>query len=95
MFSFNQWNLISTAPRDGRDIMLFDKIHGQIQGRFIQGEWSNHHEYGRQYSGSLWVLGDDIYQIEVEEFTNEGQTIFFDGSITHWKELDPPPEQCA
>lgn len=84
----SDWKPIETAPRDGTDILVFHKVHGPMAARFIAGEWSEHHEYGRQYDGPFWCFGDDQFQEEVEE---EGHK-FHDGSVTHWMPLPEPPK---
>ncbi len=82
------WRDIKDAPRDGTPILVNCKTHGAISAVFLKGEWSEHHEYGRQYEGAIWVLGDDLAQVEVEEYP-DGK--YHDGSLTHWQPLPPPP----
>jgi hypothetical protein len=82
-----EWKPIETVPRDGSQVLLFTKTHGVTEARFSAGEWSEHHEYGRQYDGPVWVCGDDAWQIEVEE----GPDGFHDGEATHWMPVMSPP----
>jgi hypothetical protein len=82
-----KWQPIETVPRDGSQVLLFTKTHGVTEARFAAGEWHEHHEYGRQYDGPVWVCGDDAWQIEVEEY---GDT-FHDGEATHWMPVMPAP----
>lgn len=82
---------IETAPRDETEILAYHKIHGWMQARFCPGEWHEHHEYGRQYDGPVWLFGDDILQEEVEEEINEKSIIFHDGQVTHWMPLPEKP----
>lgn len=84
-----QWRTMDTAPRDGTTLLLYHNAHGEVTGTFSKGEWTEHFEYGREYSGSVWILGDDLLQTEVEEFP-EG---FHDGPITHWRHLHSPPKK--
>lgn len=81
------WQPISTAPRDGSEILLLTTT-GVVSARFAPGEWSNGLE-GREYSGAIWVCYDDAIEIEVEELP-DGQ--FGDGPATHWMPLIPLEE---
>lgn len=61
------WRDVATAPKDGSPILLNHRTHGIIQGWFSRGEWSDDTPNGpREYSGDIWILGDDLYQDEVE-----------------------------
>jgi hypothetical protein len=79
---------IETAPRDGTPILIFERSHGWLQAWFAPGEWTNHHEYGDEYSGPVWVVGDDLHQFEVEEYPDG----LDDGSVTHWMPLPNSPQ---
>lgn len=83
----SEWRPIRTAPKDGRPVLLLTKSYGVVEAWFSQGEWEDHHEYGRLYSGPMWVCADDQFQIEVEE-TPDGH---LHGGATHWMPLPPPP----
>jgi hypothetical protein len=85
------WQDISTAPRDGTEILLFTSCHGVCQAGFQQGVWEDHWEFGPEYTGSVWVCCDDIFQIEVDE-APEG---YLDGIATHWQPLPAPPTSEA
>lgn len=64
--------------------LLFSTTHGWISGRFWPGEWTDHHEYGPQFDGPVFVLGDDLDQVEVEVHdTPEGRE-YLCGTITHF-----------
>lgn len=58
------------APRDETKILLKHSIHGWIEAYFSKGYWTESREI-REYMGSVWVCGDDLCQIDVEE-TIEG-----------------------
>lgn len=80
------WQPISTAPKDGTEILIL--AHGMcIQARYEAGEWSDHHE-GAEYWGPVWCAFDDKIQFEIEE-APEGDS---HGPVTHWMELPEPPE---
>lgn len=87
---------IHEHPRDDKPVLLYHTIHGWVQGRYAKGEWSEHHEYGREYDGPVWVLGDDLEQAEVEEVIGQdGLVEYHDGRVTHYKPLPPVPEGLA
>lgn len=79
---------IKSAPRDGTNILVYHKVHGWMTARFCPGEWTNHHEYGREYNGPVWCFGDDVFQEEVEEYP---QGEFHDGQVTHWMPCPDSP----
>ena len=61
------WLDVRDAPQDGTPILLNHRTHGIIQGRFSKGEWSDDTPISpREYSGDMWILGDDLYQDDVE-----------------------------
>lgn len=65
-------NSMDTAPRNGDTILLYHRIHGWVQAWFSPGEWSDDTPISpREYSGAVWVCGDDAYQIEVEEYPKD------------------------
>jgi hypothetical protein len=85
------WQPMDTAPRCGRLVLLFCTTHGQIEGRFAPGEWCYTAET-EEYNGPVWVLGDDLKQIEIEEpLTSEPESHWHDGSIVRWRELHAAP----
>lgn len=83
-----KWRSMDSAPRDGSYVVLLHRTHGIIQAWFCQGEWEEHPEYGREYTGSSWVLGDDIKQVEVEEIPHEHGGGYEDGPILGWMPVD-------
>lgn len=75
------WLRMDKAPRDGSQVLLLSKMHGVVEARFSPGEWSEATpDHPREYSGAVWVCGDDVFQIEVEE-TPEG---YDDGEAIGW-----------
>lgn len=75
------WNPMRSAPRDETPVLLLSKTHGVVEGRFSPGEWSSETpDNPREYSGAVWVCGDDAWQVEVEE-TPYG---YHDGEIVGW-----------
>jgi hypothetical protein len=83
-----QWLPIESAPTDGTDILLYTTDWGVIQGWFAAGQWSEHPEYGREYSGDVWVCADDALNIEIEAFPDG---TYHHGNATHWMPLPTPP----
>jgi hypothetical protein len=79
------WRDVRRAPQDGSLILLNHRTHGIIQGWFSKGEWSDDTPISpREYSGDMWVLGDDLHQDEVE-FGDGG--VIVSGSVTGWLPL--------
>lgn len=74
---------MSSAPRDGTPILLYTSS-GFVEAYFCPGEWTEHHEYGRQYSGAFWSCFDDIHQCEVEEIPSGG---YYDHGCLGWLDL--------
>jgi hypothetical protein len=72
-------NSMSSAPRDGTPVLLRTRTHGYVEAYFTPGEWSDDTPISpREYSGAVWVCGDDLYQIEVEECPagyNDGEAV--------------------
>lgn len=65
-------NPMEDAPRNGDQVLLYHRHHGWVQAWFSQGEWSDDTPISpREYSGSVWVCGDDAYQVEVEEYPKD------------------------
>jgi hypothetical protein len=88
-----QWNSMDCAPREeGKPILLLSRIHGVIEARWAPGEWSSEIPgiCGREYSGPVWVCGDDQWQIEVEEGPDN---YFHDGEAIGWLPRSALPEQ--
>jgi uncharacterized protein DUF551 len=81
------WQPIKTAPLDETDILIFHITHGALQAHYSPGFWTDYLE-GREYTGPVWVVGDDIYQVEIEE-TPEGVS---HAEVTHWMPLPEPPK---
>ena len=80
------WLDVKDAPQDGSEILLNHRTHGIIQGWFSKGEWSDDTPIGpREYSGDMWILGDDLFQDEVEY--GENQEVIPSG-VTGWLPLD-------
>lgn len=74
--------------------LLFHHVHGWIAGRFEPGYWDEHHEYGREWNGAVFVLGDDLEQVEVEEITDDqGVRAYLCGEVTHFLPPVPAPPQ--
>lgn len=86
----SKWRKIETAPKDGTSILLFTTCHGMVEAWFAPGEWTEHHEHGREYSGPVWVCADDAFQIEVEEMGPSPSDLHH-GTATHWMPLPEPP----
>ena len=86
----NMWRPISTAPIDGTYIVLYHRVHGEIEGHFYAGTWTTTID-GDDCDGPMWVLGDDIAQEEIEDCGEHGLR---HGQITHWKPRSKPPEFC-
>lgn len=85
------WLSMDDAPRNGTDILLLHRVHGVIQGRFSQGEWSEATpDHPREYSGSAWILGDDVAAEEVEELPREHGG-YQDGDVIGWLPRDALP----
>jgi hypothetical protein len=74
---------MSTAPRNETTVLLKHSIHGWIEAYFSPGSWSETHN-GREYSGSVWVCGDDLCQIEAEEIPGGG---FDEPEALGWMEV--------
>ena len=60
---FECWNAMADAPRDGTYVILASRVHGVVEACFEAGYWTSN---PREYSGDMWVCGDDAFQIEVE-----------------------------
>jgi hypothetical protein len=85
------WQPMDTAPRCGRSVLLFCTTHGQIEGRFSPAE-RYYTEYTEEYFGPVWVLGDDLKQVEIEEpLMGKPESHWHDGSIVRWRELHAAP----
>ena len=89
------WKHMKDAPRKGeKHVLLFTTDHGIVEAWFSPGEWIDYPE-GREYTGAVWVVGDDAYQIEVEEYGDyEGpEYSFCDGTAKAWAEMPNLPPQ--
>lgn len=76
------------APRDNETHILLKTTRGWVEGWFARGEWSEHHEYGPEYNGSVWVCADDTFQLEVEEMMSENGSIdYLDSCCEGWLPL--------
>lgn len=73
---------MSDVPMDGTQVLLHHKVHGWIEGWFSEGYWSEDTPISpREYSGDVWVLGDDLAQEEVEFWSNDE---IYHGQIDGW-----------
>lgn len=80
------WQPIETAPKDGTEILIRTD-RGAVQAWYSPGEWSDETpDHPREYSGSVWVCYDDVFQIEIEE-TPEGDF----SAAKQWMPLPKPP----
>jgi len=70
------------APRDGSRILIKHSVHGWIEASYDAGYWT-HSMDGDEWNGPVWVCGDDITQIEIEETPNE----LFEPEALGWLEL--------
>lgn len=65
------WRDMQTVPLvDDAPILLLTSYNGVTEARYSPGYWTDHHE-GREYSGPVWVCGDDEWQIEIEEISKD------------------------
>lgn len=80
------WRDVKDAPQDGTNILLKHRVHGVIEGWFSKGEWTDDTPISpREYTGDMWILGDDLSQDEVE-FGPNGEILA--GSVEGWLPLD-------
>lgn len=92
------WFDVRDVPQDGTSILLNHRTHGIIQGWLSKGEWSDDTPISpREYSGDMWILGDDLYQDEVE--FGEGGVVLPSG-VLGWLPLSalraqPPSREDA
>lgn len=91
------WNPMSGAPRDGRQILALHRTHGVVEARFHPGGWSEDTPVApAEYDGAVWVLGDDVAQVEVEEFGKDAPEPYHDGELIGWlprETLPAAPDQ--
>ena len=79
------WRDVKDAPQDGTNILLKHRVHGVIEGWFLKGEWTDDTPISpREYTGDMWILGDDLSQDEVE-FGPDGEILA--GSVEGWLPL--------
>ena len=79
------WNPMRDAPRDETTILALHRIHGVVEARFCPGSWSADTPVAQaEYDGAVWVLGDDLEQVEVEENGDEAPEPYDDGSLIGW-----------
>jgi hypothetical protein len=84
------WQDISTAPRDGSEVLILAQGMA-IQARFCLGSWGPDIPGELQeYDGAVWVAFDDLTQFEVEEGSLEGGKDHH-GCVTHWMPLPSTP----
>lgn len=77
------WNPMSIVPLvEDEQILLVTSYNGVTEARFSPGYWTDHYE-GREYNGPVWVCGDDEWQIEIEE-TSEDTAEWRHGSAIGW-----------
>lgn len=80
------WRDVKDAPQDGTNILLKHRVHGVIEGWFSKGEWTDDTPISpREYTGDMWILGDDLSQDEVE-FGPDREILA--GSVEGWLPLD-------
>jgi hypothetical protein len=84
------WRAMATAPRDENiQVLLLTKTHGVTEARWGPGQWDENMPEGpREYSGAVWVCGDDAWQIEVEELPDG----YHDGDAVGWLPRAALPE---
>ncbi len=87
-----KWNNMATAPREeNKPLLLLSRVHGVVEARWAPGEWSYETpDHPREYSGAVWVCGDDVFQIEVEEGPDD---YYHDGEAIGWLPRDALPLQ--
>jgi hypothetical protein len=86
-----EWQPIESAPLDGSHVLLLTTSHGAVEAWFAPSSSWEHHEYGTQHEGAVWVCADDAFQIEVEECGPEHGGNHH-GTATHWMPLPAPPD---
>lgn len=79
------WNDMKDAPRDGRRIIALHRIHGIVEASFEPGRWEQETPVTpEEYYGPVWIIGDDLLDIEVEEYGPEAPEPFHDGELIGW-----------
>lgn len=89
------WQPMKDAPRkDEKHVLLFTTDHGIVEAWFAPGKWTEHPEYGREWSGPAWICADDAFQIEVEAhgYLSGHGYLFFDGTAKAWAEISNLPD---
>lgn len=78
----NQWKPMSTAPKDGREVLLLVKMRAGIPGKMLVGHY---------------MLGghciEDHPPIEAGWYFWNGRIFDWASEPTHWCELPKPPEE--
>jgi len=86
------WNAMADAPRDGRQIIALHAVHGVVEARHHPGGWSEDTPVSpAEYDGPVWVLGDDVAQVEIEELGKGAPTPYHDGPMMGWLPRDALP----
>lgn len=81
------WSHMKDAPRNGEIILVLHRSHGVMEAYFDKGHWTKDTPIlPATYSGSVWVLGDDIEQVEVEEYPSDSGADYNynDGEVLGW-----------
>lgn len=90
------WNPMRDAPRDGSQIIALHRTHGVMEARFSPGSWSEDTPVApAEYDGAVWVLGDDVAQVEVEECGADAPEPFHDGELVGWLPRSALPDGIA
>lgn len=87
-YIFGVWYPIESAPRDGTSILVYTESDGIFEAWFEVPKKEYLHDWGFEYSGSVWVCLDDKFRV-IAECNENG---YHDYPITHWMPLPNKPE---